>query len=100
MTKVLRVFDHTKFLKFDYVSEQTNIVRLGDIVYKYSPASQAIHDAEAYPATNEIGVVIQTFDDGEFRTDMWGMTCLSECSFATRLLVKAYRPELLPDLLK
>lgn len=100
MKKVLRVFDHTKFRKFDYESEQTKLVRLGDIFYKYSPANEAKDDGEAYPETHEIGVVLQTSADGEFRTDMWGMTSLPECIFATLTQIKKYRPELITELLK
>jgi hypothetical protein len=83
----MKVVDHNKFRKFDYESEiNPNKYQLGDILIK----------EEYHP---EIGVVIQTFDDGDVRTDMWGMCSESEVSLATLEQVDLYRPELIQEIL-
>ena len=52
-----------------------------------------------YPNDEDrIGVVIQTHDDGDFRTDMNGNTSMSEIEFATVEDIKLYRPDLIPYL--
>lgn len=83
----MKVVDHNKFRKFEYENEvNPNKYQLGDILYKeeYQP---------------EIGVVIQTFEDGDVRTDMWGMCCESEVSMATLEQIDLYRPELIQEIL-
>jgi hypothetical protein len=87
----MRVTDHNKFRKFDYENEvNPNRYQLGDILYKeYTGENQE----------PEIGVVIQTFDDGDVRTDMWGMCSESEVSFATLEQIDLYRPTLIQDIL-
>lgn len=87
----MRVTDHNKFRKFDYENEvNPNRYQLGDILYKeYTGENQE----------PEIGVVIQTFDDGDVRTDMWGMCSESEVSLATLEQIDLYRPTLIQDIL-
>jgi len=78
--KTMKVQNHEKFAHFEYVSEPNNQVELGDILFRNVDEP-------------EIGVVIQTWSDGDFRTDMWGVD--SYATFATEEQVKEYRPELL-----
>ena len=93
----MRVTDHNKFRKFNYENEvNPNRYQLGDILYK------EYTDENNYTGENqepEIGVVIQTFDDGDVRTDMWGMCCESEVSLATLEQIDLYRPTLIQDIL-
>lgn len=87
---MLFVKDHTKFACFDYTSQPTDVISLGAIV-KYQ-------DDEYPDKNNDIGVVIQTFDDGEFRTDMNGMTHISEVVPATIQDIREFRPILLSEI--
>ena len=84
-----KVTNHLDFVKFDYVSEFSEIIELGDIVYRKSSDGQ-----------EDIGVVIQTYGDfcDDYRTDMFGNTHLLESSFATLEQIKRIRPELLTKL--
>jgi hypothetical protein len=93
---MLRVKDHTKFCYFDYESEPSSGYQLGDVLFKSYEWENNITGEKQEP---EIGVVIQTFDDGDFRTEMWGMGCESEVRPATLLDIKKYRPKLFEDLL-
>jgi hypothetical protein len=92
---MLRVKDHNKFRRFDYESEPNPFkYQLGHVLTKdysklYEDSEQGI----------EIGVVIQTFNDGDVRTDMWGMCSESEVRPASVLEIKKYRPNLMDDLL-
>jgi hypothetical protein len=87
---MLKVKDHNKFRCFDYENETSPTYQLGDVLLKnYTGENQE----------PEIGVVIQTFDDGDFRTDMWGMSYVSEVRPATLLDLKKYRPKLIDDLI-
>jgi hypothetical protein len=93
----MKVVDHKKFCYFNYYSEpNTRRYQLGDILYK------EYTDENNYTGENqepEVGVVIQTFDDGDVRTDSWGMCCESEVSFATTDQIKKYRLSLMEDIL-
>ena len=91
---MIQVKDHKNFCYFDYENEISPKYQLGDVLKKdysklYKDSEQGI----------EIGIVIQTFSDGDFRTDMWGMSCDSEVSPATLLEIKTYRPKILTELL-
>lgn len=77
--------DHKKFALFAYQSEPSPKYQLGDVLYKASE--------------NRIGVVIQTFSDGDCRTDDWGMCSESEVEYATIEQVKELRPKLMDDLM-
>ncbi len=77
---MLKVIDHKQFALFDYDSEPCNTFQLGDVLYRHS-----------YEDLPEIGVVLQTFSDGDVRTDMWGMCSASEVSAATIDQVTQYR---------
>lgn len=93
----MRVVDHNKFRKFEYENEvNPNKYQLGDILFKdYT-------DENNYTGENqepEIGVVIQTFEDGDVRTDMWGMCCEGEVSMATLEQIDLYRPNLIQEIL-
>lgn len=85
---MLKVKNHNKYCKFNYKNEPSTTYQLGDVLLK--------DDDESSP---EIGVVIQTFADGDFRTDMWGMSSYSEVLRAKLSDVKEYRPDLLSDLI-
>ena len=85
---MLKVRDHNKYRMFDYENEPCMTYQLGDVLLKnYEDSDRP-----------EIGVVIQTFSDGDFRTDMWGMSSYSEVLRAKLSDVKEYRPDLLLDL--
>jgi hypothetical protein len=92
----MKVLNHKEFCYFDYESEvNPNKYQLGDILYK------EYTDENNYTGENqepEIGVVIQTFDDGDVRTDMWGMCSESEVSLATLEQVDLYRPNLIQQI--
>lgn len=89
---MLYVKDHKEFTydKQGYESQPTDVISLGAIV-KYQ-------DDENPDTNNDIGVVIQTFDDGEFRTDMNGMTHISQVVPATLNDIEKYRPTILGHL--
>ena len=86
---MLKVNDHNKYRNFDQENEPSTTYQLGDVLLKEYEGSQS----------SEIGVVIQTFADGDFRTDMWGMSSYSEVLRAKLSDVKEYRPDLLSDLI-
>jgi hypothetical protein len=92
---MLKVKNHKEFCFFEYESETSPTYQLGDVLTK--DYSKLYEDSE--PDNVEVGVVIQTFDDGEFRTDMWGMSSVSEVSPSTILEIKKYRPKLMESLL-
>ena len=85
----MRVKDHKPFCFFDYENEiNPHKYQLGDVLTK------------KYTDGNiEVGVVIQTFEDGDVRTDMWGMCSESEVSSSTFGEIGRYRPKLLTELL-
>ena len=90
---MIQVTDYKNFCYFDYENEISPKYQLGDVLTKdysklYEDSEQGI----------EIGVVIQTFSDGDFRTDMWGMSSESEVRPATFKEVEVLRPFLLKDL--
>lgn len=84
---MISVKDHNKFRLFCYTNYPNDTFTLGNVLLK--------EDEES----TEIGVVIQTFDDGDCRTDMWGNCSPSEVRSATIEDIKTFRPELLQDLL-
>jgi len=79
------VRDHNRFKMFEYENEPCETFQLGDVLLKE-------YDDEKCPI--EIGVVIQTFSDGDVRTDMWGMCSPSEVRHPTFKEIKKYRPRL------
>lgn len=91
---MLKVKNHKEFCFFEYESETSPTYQLGDVLTK--DYSKLYGDSEMEP---EVGVVIQTFEDGDFRTDMWGMSSESEVSPSTILEIKKYRPNLMESLL-
>jgi hypothetical protein len=88
---MLKVKDHNKYRLFDYENEPSNTYQLGDVLLKKNEDEDSDRP--------EIGVVIQTFSDGDFRTDMWGMSSYSEVLRAKLSDVKEFRPDLLSDLI-
>lgn len=94
----MKIIDHKKFCYFDYESEvNPNKYQLGDVLYKDYTEENNYTGENQKP---EIGVVIQTFSDGDVRTDMWGMCSESEVRFATIEDIETYRKNLLSDLVK
>lgn len=93
--KPLRVADEKVFSRLNYISERSGHYQLGDVVTK------PVLDDDQIPTGNiEVGVVIQTFDDSDFRTDMWGMGSLGEgIRHATMEEITALRPDILPHLI-
>lgn len=96
INKIIKVSDHNKFRMFEYKSEVNhNKYQLGDILYK------EYTDENNYTGENqepEIGVVIQTFSDGDVRTDMWGMCSESEVLSATIEQINLHRPKLIQEI--
>lgn len=91
----LRVFDFSKFVAASfgrYNSFNRPGYQLGDVVIKPIPA----YDSYNMP---EIGVIIQTHEDGDFRTDKFGNGSNSEVRPATLAEITQWRKDLLPDLL-
>lgn len=87
---MFKVSNHKDFCCFEYENEvNPGKYQLGDVVYKNYNGLQK----------PEIGVVIQTFNGGDFRTDMWGMSYESEVRPATLLEIQKYRPKLMENLL-
>ncbi len=81
---MIKVKNHLEFRLFDYESEPSPKYQLGDVLYKEYDGEQP-----------EIGVVLQTFSDGDVRTDMWGMCSESEVRYATIEDIEKFRPDLL-----
>ena len=86
--KTLKVKDHNNYRLFDYKNEQSNTYQLGDIVCKKGGRYNK----------PEIGIVIQTFSDGEFRTDMFGMSYKDEVRAAKMIDIIKYRPSIQYDI--
>ena len=70
----MRIKNHKEFACFDYISEANEENELGDILYRKS------EDGE------EIGVVIQTFKEGDNRTDMWGVDDVTQLATIKQIL--------------
>jgi hypothetical protein len=85
---MLQVSNHKQFALFEYENEPCDTFQLGDVLFK----------PEQDGDSPEIGVVIQTFSDGDVRTDMWGMCSPSEVTSATYKDVAKYRKDLLNHL--
>lgn len=92
----ISVSDHKRFACFEYENETSPGYQLGDVLYKEYDWEDEETGEKQEP---EVGVVIQTFSDGDVRTDMWGMCCESEVSPATLTQIKKYRPNLMEYLL-
>lgn len=82
---MLKVSNHKDFACFEYENEPCPSFQLGDVLFK----------PEQDDDKPEIGVVLQTFSDGDVRTDMWGMCSPSEVSAATIEQIQEYRNDLL-----
>lgn len=92
----MKVVNHEKFCYFPYESEvNPNKYQLGDILYKEYTNENNYTGENQEP---EIGVVIQTFSDGDVRTDMWGMCSESEVSLATFEQIDLYRPKIIQEI--
>jgi hypothetical protein len=82
----MKVKDHNKFRLFDYENQiNPYTYQLGDILTKNEDGIN-------------IGVVIQTFNDGDIRTDMWGMCSESEVSMSNISEIEMYRPNLIEEI--
>ena len=71
--------NYKDYAAFDYVSFENKDYKLGDVVINKE---------------NEIGVIIQTHEDGDFRTDMFGNSCSSEVRLASFTEIKKFRPNI------
>lgn len=87
---MIKVKNHLDFALFEYESVSSKNIELGDIVYK--PGNTIYNDDP------EIGVVIQIHDDDEFRTDMFGNSCITEVTPATMEQIENIRPKLLKSI--
>jgi hypothetical protein len=88
--KTLKVIDHKKFSSFEYQSFESTAYQLGDVVFKYP---DILCDEQP-----QIGVIIQTHSDCEFRTDMWGNSSDAEISPATFDQIQKFRPDILDQI--
>jgi len=79
------------FTMYDYISEPCNTYKLWQVVFK---------EKEVEFEGNPIGVVIQTWGDGELRADMYGVVCHSEIRPATYAEIAQYHPDLLQKLVR
>jgi len=86
----MRVKNHKDFCCFKYKSttDEFTLYSLGDIV---------IREVEDEP---EIGVVIQLYDRGDLRTDMFGNCYNDEVRLATKKEIEQYRIDLIKHLKK
>jgi hypothetical protein len=92
---MLQVSDHKRFCCFEYQNEPSSTYQLGDVLFK-DYVEESILKSRQKP---QVGVVIQTFSDGDFRTDMWGMSSESEVRAATIKDIKKYRNDIMEYLL-
>ena len=93
---MLKVNDHNKFRYFDYENEiNLNKYQLGDVLLK---SYKELYPESDNQQDDEIGVVIQTFEDGDVRTDMWGMCSESEVRYANYNDIELLRPNLIQEL--
>lgn len=90
----MKVKDHKLFRLFEYVSLPSKNFQLGQILIN----TEHLSDLENFG--NPIGVVIQTHDDNECRTDMYGNTCTETSRLATLEEIQLYRPDLIKQLEK
>ncbi len=75
----MRVKNYRDYALNAYVSVQCPIYKLGDIVINKE---------------NEIGVIIQIHERGEYRTDMFGNCSINEIRKATTHEIETYRPNI------
>jgi hypothetical protein len=87
---MLKVRNYEQFKCFNYENEPSPNFQLGDIVFKENKGTGD---------SPEIGIVIQTFSDGDFRTDMFGMASESEVIPASFSHIKKYRPSIMDELM-
>ncbi len=94
----LQVYNWRQFALFAYTQHYSHkfTYKLGDVVLKTGDREKTPEN----PLGCSIGVVIQTHEDGDFRTDMFGNTSDVEVHPATREDVALYRPDLLIELKK
>lgn len=85
----MKVKSYSKFGCFVYQnSNQIISYSLGDVLFRHLSSNEP-----------EIGVVIQTFDNGDVRTDEWGVCSSDDVKLATLEQVKTIRPVILPDII-
>jgi hypothetical protein len=82
----MKVKNHNKYRLFQYENYPSDTFQLGDVVFKNSKDGP------------EVGVIIQTHNSVDFRTDMFGNCSLDEITFASETQITELRPELLPDI--
>lgn len=82
----MQVLNHKDFCHFKYEGPEANEnFKLGQVVFK---------ESELQNEGNPIGVVIQVFEDGDCRTDMYGNVSSNEVRQATLEDVEEYRPDI------
>lgn len=80
----MKVKNHLDFALFDYKSAPSDFYQLGDIVINRE---------------NEIGVILQTYNSTEYRTDQFGNCDYGELYLATLDEIRQFRPELEKELI-
>jgi len=87
----ISVRPNSVFTAFKYISEPCDTYKLWQVVFK---------EKEVEFEGNPIGVVIQTWGDGELRADMYGVVSHSEIRPATYAEIAQYHPDLLQKLVR
>jgi hypothetical protein len=82
----MRVKDHKRFARFNYISSKSTLYKLGDIVIKKRE--------DGCP----IGVILQVHEEFEFRTDQFGNCCSDEIKLATMKEIQKYRSDLISQI--
>lgn len=81
----MKVKDHRVYAMHEYPSQESDTFELGEIVTK----------TDEYGT--EIGVIIQIYDNKEYRTDMFGNCHISEIELSTMEEIEKYRPNVHSD---
>lgn len=88
----MNITNYRRFARFEYVSNQSTVFQLGDVVFK-----QQMYNGKDQ---SEIGIILQIHGENEFRTDMFGNCSTSEITLATMEQVQLYRPDIIPAILE
>ncbi len=94
----IQVNNWREFALFNYTQYTRPGYQLGEVVLIFPP-SPSESDDYSVEEDPKIGVIIQTHEYGDFRTDMNGNGCNDEVRYADVSDIEKYRPELLEDLL-
>lgn len=76
-----------------------NYINYGFVVYNQSTNGKHLFELGdvVINSENEIGVIIQLHDDGDYRTDMFGNCCDDEIRLATDKEISIFRQNILSE---